>query len=383
MADLVDWLGGRSTPATWRPRWPSASSPTAPRCSTGSCSRSPPSTTLDDDTLVERRGEHGGGAARSTSPATSSDSCSATASSCCPPRSSPRCAACSTATSRPVGELADMLDQPSRLVLVRRLVREGALRTAPPTMGKRSRLELRCATESLARDEPLIGTASRVRRWMVVEQPGAWGRDALTETPPAPPRSPRALVAHARSHRVRVAAGPPARRHARTTATGRVFLAHTGAERRWIEQLVRAGRPARSACSTSSSGPLAFPDPPGIGEPGPDGLALVCTNGRHDPCCADKGRPVVRALAAAGRGRRVGVVARRRRPVRRQRRRACPTASTTAASQPDEAAGAGRRPPGRHDRPRPLPRAQPPAPAGAGGRPVRPAAPGRDPGRRA
>ncbi len=35
-------------------------------------------------------------------------------------------------TSRPVGELADMLDHPSRLVLVRRLVREGALRTAPP-----------------------------------------------------------------------------------------------------------------------------------------------------------------------------------------------------------------------------------------------------------
>ncbi len=35
-------------------------------------------------------------------------------------------------TSRPVGDLADMLDGPSRLVLVRRLVREGALRTTPP-----------------------------------------------------------------------------------------------------------------------------------------------------------------------------------------------------------------------------------------------------------
>ncbi len=34
--------------------------------------------------------------------------------------------------ARPVGDLADMLDGPSRLVLVRRLVREGALRTAPP-----------------------------------------------------------------------------------------------------------------------------------------------------------------------------------------------------------------------------------------------------------
>jgi Sucrase/ferredoxin-like len=26
----------------------------------------------------------------------------------------------------------------------------------------------------------------------------------------------------------------------------------------------------------------------------------VCTNGKHDPCCADLGRPVVRALSAAG-----------------------------------------------------------------------------------
>jgi lysine-specific demethylase/histidyl-hydroxylase NO66 len=31
-----------------------------------------------------------------------------------------------------VGDLADMLDPPSRIVLVRRLVREGALRTVSP-----------------------------------------------------------------------------------------------------------------------------------------------------------------------------------------------------------------------------------------------------------
>ena len=49
----------------------------------------------------------------------------------------------------------------------------------------------------------------------------------------------------------------------------------------------------------STCPPLAFPDPPGIGEPGPPALHLVCTNGRHDPCCADLGRPVVRALVAA------------------------------------------------------------------------------------
>ncbi len=164
-------------------------------------------------------------------------------------------------------------------------------------MGRGSRLELRCATESLARDEPLIGTASRVQRWMVVEQPGAWGRDALVDSHlPAEVAVP--LVAHARSHRVRVllARRPGDMRH---DGDRRVFLAHTGAERRWIEQLVvPSGR--LEGLLDVELGPLAFPDPPGIGEPGPAGLALVCTNGRHDPCCADKGRPVVRALAAAG-----------------------------------------------------------------------------------
>jgi len=159
------------------------------------------------------------------------------------------------------------------------------------------KLTLRCATESLARDEPLIGTASRVRRWLVVEQPGAWGRDALERSHlPADVAAP--LVAHARSHRVRVLL---ARRPGDMRRDGdrRVFLAHTGAERRWIEQLVvPAAHPERLL--DIDLGPLAFPDAPGIGDPGPRGLALVCTNGRHDPCCADRGRPVVRALAAAG-----------------------------------------------------------------------------------
>jgi hypothetical protein len=40
--------------------------------------------------------------------------------------------------------------------------------------------------------------------------------------------------------------------------------------------------------------------PPGIGEPGPDPLLLVCTHGKHDACCANEGRPVVRSLQAAG-----------------------------------------------------------------------------------
>jgi Sucrase/ferredoxin-like len=158
-------------------------------------------------------------------------------------------------------------------------------------------LGLRCATESLARDEPQVGTASRVQRWLVVEQPGAWGVEALVESD-LDRSVAAALDAAARRHRTRVLlARRPGER--RRDDERHVFLAHTGVERGWIEQLtVPAGDPA--ALLALDLGALAFPDPPGLGEPGPLGLHLVCTNGRHDPCCADMGRPVVRSLVEAG-----------------------------------------------------------------------------------
>ena len=78
-----------------------------------------------------------------------------------------------------------------------------------------------------------------------------------------------------------------------------MFLAHSG--RRTLAGSSRSTSPAGDrALLRLDLGALAFPDPPGIGEPGPPSLHLVCTNGRHDPCCADFGRPVVRALVEAG-----------------------------------------------------------------------------------
>jgi hypothetical protein len=40
----------------------------------------------------------------------------------------------------------------------------------------------------------------------------------------------------------------------------------------------------------------------GFGSVADGPVVLVCTHGRHDPCCADLGRPLVRALSAAGVG---------------------------------------------------------------------------------
>lgn len=159
------------------------------------------------------------------------------------------------------------------------------------------RLALRCAPAALARAEPLIGTASRVQRWMVVEQPGAWGSDALRQSGLDPGVAER-LAEEARRHGVRVLLGRrPGQRRLGERRTA--YLVHAAREARWLEQVdLPADEPA--ALLELDLGALALPEPPGLGRPGPAGLHLVCTNGRHDPCCADFGRPVVRALAAAG-----------------------------------------------------------------------------------
>jgi hypothetical protein len=155
---------------------------------------------------------------------------------------------------------------------------------------------LRCAPESLARTEPLIATASRVQRWMIIEQPGAWGVDALAESK-LDRDTAAALAKTARAQGVRVLLARRANQR-RLGPTRTVFLAHSGAERWWLEQVhVDAADP--KGLLELDLGALAFPEPTGAGSPGPPSLHLVCTNGRHDPCCADFGRPVMRALADA------------------------------------------------------------------------------------
>ncbi|HEX8803038.1 MAG TPA: sucrase ferredoxin [Acidimicrobiales bacterium] len=155
----------------------------------------------------------------------------------------------------------------------------------------------RCARESAARGEPLAGTASRVRRWMVVEQPGAWGHDAVTHSG-LDADVGRALADAARAAGVRVLL---ARRPGwqRAGEARRVFLAHSGAGARWLEQ-VDLPTDDQAALLALDLRALARAAPPGLGEPGPSALVLVCTNGRHDPCCADHGRPIVRRFAALG-----------------------------------------------------------------------------------
>lgn len=153
---------------------------------------------------------------------------------------------------------------------------------------------LGCAVESEARGELVLGTASRVRRWLLVEQPGAWGRQALTESH-LPEEVARPLQRAADEHGARVLL---VRRSFRPEpgAERCAFLVRSDRHTAWAE---RVALPTPEALLGLDLGALAADEPPGIGDPaGP--VHLVCTNGRHDPCCADLGRPVVRQLREEG-----------------------------------------------------------------------------------
>jgi hypothetical protein len=153
----------------------------------------------------------------------------------------------------------------------------------------------RCSDAALERDEPLFGTASAVRRWVLVEQPGPWG--------PAAPPAVRGDAAVTRSLR-RQAAAQQARYLAVRRPRGGprhegrcVFLADS---RVGHERLLRLVVPTEEALAD-----VRLPDDTGdTGAPGAgwqvctEPLVAVCTQGKHDTCCAIKGRPLAAALSA-------------------------------------------------------------------------------------
>ena len=155
-----------------------------------------------------------------------------------------------------------------------------------------------CAFESLDREEPLLATASRVRRWLVVEQPGPWGVEALLESRLDLEVATK-LAVEAQEHGVRVLLARRPERDGEASRDRRrlAFLVRSDRVHRWIEQL-EFDDPWD--VTSIDLGCLDADDPPGVGAAGPANLHLVCTNGKHDPCCADLGRPVVRALRDSG-----------------------------------------------------------------------------------
>ncbi|MBA3780982.1 MAG: sucrase ferredoxin [Nocardioides sp.] len=148
----------------------------------------------------------------------------------------------------------------------------------------------RCSAASLERGDELAGTASTVRAFLLVEDPGPWGTAILRDSRlPADVRKALGAVRGVRPLLIR-------RTGRRQTDGVRVFGVRVSAAGGWVESTrldsVRdvTTLDIASLAAGRSMGLAPYDDP----------LVLVCTHGRHDACCAELGRPVALALAAAG-----------------------------------------------------------------------------------
>jgi hypothetical protein len=150
---------------------------------------------------------------------------------------------------------------------------------------------LPCATLSRALSEPLYGTASVVRGWVLLEQPGPWGREAVTQSRLEPTLAAEleraAEAAHLRLLLIRRPGRGALEPHA-------CFVAHTSRAGRWLERR-RLDDPAELLELDLAA--VVAGERPGFGEAVDEPVYLVCTNGRHDRCCATYGRPAALALA--------------------------------------------------------------------------------------
>ncbi|MDH6709951.1 hypothetical protein P3T27_006700 [Kitasatospora sp. MAA19] len=156
-----------------------------------------------------------------------------------------------------------------------------------------------CATASRELSEPLAATAAVATTWLLVEQNGPWGAKALGESH-LDPATGRALEAAAAGTGVRVALIRRPGRHADClpTAGHEVLVAHTVPGRGWVRR-AEVADPAELLALDFAA--LGGGDHGGFGVEHVGGpLALVCTNGRRDRCCALLGRPLAAELAAAG-----------------------------------------------------------------------------------
>src|SRR3954453_19051108 len=146
----------------------------------------------------------------------------------------------------------------------------------------------RCSVRALARGDSPVATASPAQRWLLIEQPGPWGRDALSE-----------------SRFDRSGAPEPARRS--RAGGGRLLLGRRSGERladsgrRWAYADSRPGQEGLWwSVRSADADLLTAPWDGSVGVRADRPVFLVCTHGGHDACCALRGRPLARAMPAPG-----------------------------------------------------------------------------------
>ncbi|MFF1819149.1 sucrase ferredoxin [Kribbella sp. NPDC058245] len=152
---------------------------------------------------------------------------------------------------------------------------------------------------ALQRGDALIATAPPAARWLLIESANAWPRQALGALESAPEEP---AVSSEVARRCGELGYRPVliRRHGRVTraAVRRYALVDC----RPGHESVRWGELPTDAYllnvleAVANNSLNALPD---LQPPTQEPIYLVCTHGRHDACCAVRGRPVAAALAGA------------------------------------------------------------------------------------
>jgi hypothetical protein len=143
---------------------------------------------------------------------------------------------------------------------------------------------LRCSFAAEARGDAQFATAAPAAGFLLLEQPGGWGRNALTESR-LDPEVAAEIGARALAAFVRVLL---IRRHGRTSPAP---------NRRWALADAAPGRERLLTGTFADEAELLdLPLDGSAGEAVDGAWYLVCTHGRHDACCALRGRPVAAAL---------------------------------------------------------------------------------------
>lgn len=152
---------------------------------------------------------------------------------------------------------------------------------------------VRCAHVSREEDEPITATASRVKRWLLIEQPGPWGRTAPFDS---------RMSASVAGEVLRNAQAAGARlvliRQGVASRSGE----DVGEPRRWYVARSEPGNPGLASGRFHDEDELVDLDVAALAAEAPaptESVFLVCTHGKHDPCCSEFGRPVYRAMAEA------------------------------------------------------------------------------------
>lgn len=148
----------------------------------------------------------------------------------------------------------------------------------------------RCSDGARRRGDPVLGTAPGGTRWILIEQDGDWAANPLASLEaPREARRELGMALEAVGARPEFVRRPKARATERTSALRWGIVDSQLGVELWG---VRDADGGWGGAIEALGDPLAAGAAPGAG------TILVCTHGRHDACCAMRGRPVAAALAA-------------------------------------------------------------------------------------